>query len=143
MLSIDNDLQRACTEALDTFCCGAIVALDPRTGELLAIIPHLVTTPNILSVIPESLWLENPKRTHPLLEPTTKRLIPPGSTVKFIPIGAGLEEGMITENSTFGMQSLWSATSSVTRARNQLGTGKLAVIQEPERHVTGPIGQSY
>ena len=103
VLSIDNDLQRACTEALDTFCCGAIVALDPRTGELLAMTSYPSYDANIFSgVIPESLWLEiRSDSLHPLLNRPLSGLYPPGSTVKFIPIGAGLEEGIITENSTF------------------------------------------
>ncbi|MEW6413139.1 MAG: penicillin-binding protein 2 [Candidatus Zixiibacteriota bacterium] len=103
MLTIDNDLQRACAEALDTFCCGAIVAMDPRSGELLAMTSYPGYDANIFSsVIPESLWLEiSNDSTHPLLNRPLKGLYPPGSTVKFVAAGAGLQEGLITENATF------------------------------------------
>ncbi|MGH8016662.1 MAG: hypothetical protein ACREBV_10755, partial [Candidatus Zixiibacteriota bacterium] len=56
-LSIDLDLQEACVKALDTFCCGGIVALDPRNGEVLAMLSFPPYDPNIFSgVIPDSLW---------------------------------------------------------------------------------------
>lgn len=100
-LSIDNDLQIACIQALDTFCCGAIVAMDPRNGEILAMTSFPGYDANIFSsVIPESLWNEiRDDTTHPLLNRPLKGLYPPGSTVKFVGVGAGLEEGVISENS--------------------------------------------
>jgi penicillin-binding protein 2 len=102
-LTIDNDLQMACTNALDTFCCGAIVAIDPRNGEILAMTSYPGFDANIFSsVIPEALWQEisnNP--SFPLLNRPLTGLYPPGSTVKFITIGAGLEEGIINANTTF------------------------------------------
>ncbi len=102
MLTIDNDLQKSCIEALDTFCCGAIVAMDPRNGEILAMTSYPGYDANIFSsVIPESLWLEISNDTnHPLLNRPLKGLYPPGSTVKFVTVGAALEEGLITENAT-------------------------------------------
>ncbi len=102
-LSIDFDLQKACTEVLDTFCCGAIVAMDPRTGELLAMTSYPSYDANIFSsVIPESTWQAIASDTnHPLLNRPLTGQYPPGSTVKFITVGAGLEEKLITPNSTF------------------------------------------
>ncbi len=103
VLSIDNDLQIASTQAFDTFCCGAIVAMDPRNGEILAMASFPGYDANIFSsVIPESLWNEiRDDSTHPLLNRPLKGLYPPGSTVKFVGVGAGLEEGLITENTKY------------------------------------------
>jgi len=96
-LTIDNDLQRACAAALDTFCCGAIVAMDPRTGGILAMTSYPGYDANIFSsVIPESLWQAiTADSTHPLLNRPLDGLYPPGSTVKLVTIGAALEEGLI------------------------------------------------
>jgi len=101
-LTIDNDLQAACAQALDTFCCGAVVAIDPRNGEVLAMTSYPTWDANIFSsVIPESLWQEiSSDTTHPLLNRPLKGLYPPGSTVKFVTVGAALEEGVISPNST-------------------------------------------
>lgn len=102
-LTIDYQLQQDCTQALDTFCCGAIVAMNPKTGGLLAMTSYPGYDANIFSsVIPDSLWSAiREDSTHPLLNRPLNGQYPPGSTVKFVAIGAGLEEGVITENSTF------------------------------------------
>jgi penicillin-binding protein 2 len=102
-LTIDQDIQRACSEALDTFCCGSIVAMDPRNGEVLAMISYPGYDANIFSsVIPESLWQEiSNDTTHPLLNRPLNGLYPPGSTTKLVTLGAGLEEGTVTYNTTF------------------------------------------
>lgn len=100
-LTIDLDLQTACGNALDTFCCGAIVAADPRTGEILAMASYPGYDANIFSsVIPESLWTAiSSDSTHPLLNRPLNGLYPPGSTVKFVTVGAALEKGLITPGS--------------------------------------------
>ncbi len=103
MLSVDIDVQRAAVEALDTFCCGAVVAIDPRNGEVIAMTSYPGFDANIFSsVIPESLWVAiSNDSTHPLLNRPLNGLYPPGSTTKLITVGAGLEEGVINENTTF------------------------------------------
>jgi penicillin-binding protein 2 len=102
-LTVDLDLQRTCIRAIDTFCCGSVVALDPRTGEVLAMTSYPGYDANIFSsVVPESLWAEIAgDSAHPLLNRPLSGLYPPGSTTKLITVGAGLEEGLISENTTF------------------------------------------
>jgi penicillin-binding protein 2 len=100
-LTIDLDLQRAALLALDTFCCGAVVAMDPRNGEILAMTSHPSYDANIFSsVISDELWqaITNDS-THPLLNRPITGQYPPGSTVKLVALGAGLEERLITEHS--------------------------------------------
>ncbi len=102
-LSIDLDLQRVGIEALDT-SAAAIVAMDPRNGEILAMISHPGYDPNIFSsVIPESTWTRiTTDPHHPLLNRPLSGLYPPGSTTKLITVGAGMMEGAISENTTLG-----------------------------------------
>ncbi len=102
-LTIDIDLQRASLQALDTFCCGAVVAMDPRTGDILAMTSYPSYDANIFSsVISDDLWQEiSSDTTHPLLNRPIAGQYPPGSTTKLITVGAGLEERLITEHSTF------------------------------------------
>ncbi len=102
-LSIDIDLQIACLKALDTFCCGGVVAMDPRNGEVLAMASFPEYDANMFSgVIPDSLWqLMLNDSTHPLLNRPLQGLYPPGSTIKALTLGAGLEEGVINANTTF------------------------------------------
>ena len=102
VLTIDNDLQRECVAALEEYCCGAIVAMDPRSGEILAMTSYPGFDANIFStVIPESLWQSiTQDTTHPLLNRPISGLYPPASTTKLLTIGAALEEGMIGANTT-------------------------------------------
>jgi len=102
VLTIDIDLQRMCAQVLDTFCCGAVLVLDPRNGEVLAMTSYPNYNANIFSsVMPESLWQAiSSDSTHPLLNRLLNGLYPPGSTVKFVTIGAALQEGIINENKT-------------------------------------------
>ncbi|RKX22435.1 MAG: penicillin-binding protein 2 [Candidatus Zixiibacteriota bacterium] len=102
-LTIDVDIQEACTAALDTFCCGAIVAMDPRSGEILGMTSYPSYDANIFSsVIPEDVWRGiMSDSAHPLLNRPLTGQYPPGSVTKLVTVGAGLEERIITENSTF------------------------------------------
>lgn len=102
-VSIDVDLQAACIKALDTFCCGGVVAMDPRNGEVLAMVSFPEYDANIFSgVIPDSLWQEmSNDSSHPLLNRPLKGLYPPGSVIKALTLGGGLEEGVINSNTTF------------------------------------------
>ncbi|MEW5993115.1 MAG: penicillin-binding protein 2 [Candidatus Zixiibacteriota bacterium] len=102
ILTIDPDLQKACAGALDSFCCGAIVALDPRDGGILAMASYPSYNANkFSSVLPEDAWRDIIQdSTHPLLNRLLNGLYPPGSTVKLVTLGAALEDGHIHENST-------------------------------------------
>ncbi len=97
-LTIDLDLQRACGEVLDSLHCGAIVAVDPRNGEVLAMASYPSFDANVFSgMIPESLWAAITADTlHPLLNRPLAGLYPPGSTAKVVTVGAALERGDVT-----------------------------------------------
>lgn len=101
-LTLDAALQQAAFTALGDRA-GAVVALDPSTGAILA----MVSTP---SFDPSSLdtadatdnWdalLEDPDR--PLADRATRELFPPGSTFKTIVASAALDLGVAGPESTF------------------------------------------
>ena len=94
-LTIDLDVQMAAEKALEGKT-GAIVALDPHTGEILAMVSRPTFDPNQFSVrLTHSYWqsiLENPD--HPLLNKTIQAQLAPGSTFKIIMSVAGLQEGI-------------------------------------------------
>lgn len=102
-LTLDLDLQRASLQALDSFCCGAVVAIDPRNGEILAMVSYPSWDANLFSgVISDSLWQQmSTDASHPLLNRPLTGQYPPGSTAKLITVGAGLQERLITASSTF------------------------------------------
>ena len=96
-LTIDQDLQIIAKEAFANKA-GGLVAMDPKNGEILAMISRPSFDPTDFSRgIPSQLWkslLENPNR--PLRDKTLQDQYPPGSVFKVFTALAGLEEGVIT-----------------------------------------------
>ena len=94
-LTIDNDLQRAAELALGDRE-GAIVAMDPRNGEILAMVSRPSFDPNDFAVkINRSAWnklVTDPD--HPLMNKVIQAQLAPGSTFKILMSVAGLEEGI-------------------------------------------------
>jgi penicillin-binding protein 2 len=94
-LTIDLDLQRVAEQALEGKN-GAIVALDPHTGEILAMVSRPNFDPNQFSVrLTRAYWqsiMENPD--HPLLNKAIQAQLAPGSTFKIIMSVAGLQENV-------------------------------------------------
>jgi penicillin-binding protein 2 len=94
-LTIDIDLQIAAEEALEGKN-GAIVAMDPRTGEILAMVSRPTFDPNDFAVkVSHGQWakLVNDE-DHPLLNKATQAQLAPGSVFKIIMATAGLQEGV-------------------------------------------------
>jgi penicillin-binding protein 2 len=94
-LTIDLDLQRVAEKALEGKN-GAIVAMDPHTGEILAMASRPNYDPNQFSVkLSQAYWstiLNDPN--HPLLNKAIQAQLAPGSTFKIIMSVAGLQEGV-------------------------------------------------
>src|SRR5579871_386923 len=92
-LTIDLDIQMAAEKALEGKT-GAMVAMDPHTGEILAMVSRPSFDPNEFSVrLSKSYWNEiinNPD--HPLMNKAIQAQLAPGSTFKIIMSYAGLEE---------------------------------------------------
>ena len=98
-LTIDLDLQ-AVAELTMQNRRGAVVALDPRNGEVLAMVSRPAFDPNLFAGrIRSKDWKElvdNPD--HPLLNRAIQAQQAPGSTFKPIMALAGLESGVIDDN---------------------------------------------
>src|SRR5579863_7332166 len=94
-LTIDIDLQIAAEEALADKN-GAIVAMDPRTGEILAMVSGPTFDPNDFAVhVSRDQWnklVTDPDK--PLLNKAIQAQLAPGSTFKIIMATAGLQEGI-------------------------------------------------
>lgn len=100
-LSIDYDLQQIAEEGLGDKK-GAVVALDPRTGEILAFASHPSPDPNDFAVrVSKEEWQRlNEDKDRPLLNRVTQAQIAPGSVFKIIMATAMLESKTPPENFT-------------------------------------------
>jgi penicillin-binding protein 2 len=94
-LTIDLDLQKAAELALEGKN-GGIVAMDPRNGEILAMVSRPTFDPNRFATrISREEW--NRLRTdpaHPLMNKAIQAQLAPGSVFKIIMSVAGLQEGV-------------------------------------------------
>ncbi len=101
-LTIDLDLQVVAELALGDRR-GSVVALDPNTGEILAMASHPTFDPNKFAVrIKSADWKEITRDPgNPLLNRSIQAQWAPGSTFKPIVALAGLETNSINEDTTF------------------------------------------
>ena len=100
-LTIDYDLQDIAEKELGDKK-GAVVALDPRTGEVLAFASHPAPDPNDFAVrISKEEWQRlNEDPGKPLLNRVTQAQLAPGSVFKIIMATAMLESKTPPENFT-------------------------------------------
>jgi len=96
-LTIDIDLQQAAEEAFGTRR-GALVAIDPRNGEVLAMVSKPGFDPNLfVDGIDSASWQElNESPDKPLLNRPLRGAYPPGSTIKPFLALAALQSGKRT-----------------------------------------------
>ncbi len=94
-LTIDNDIQRAAELALGDRS-GAVVVMNPKNGEILAMVSHPSYDPNEFAVkINRADWnklITDPN--HPLMNRAIQAQLAPGSTFKILMSVAGLQEGV-------------------------------------------------
>ncbi len=104
-LTVDPAAQRAADEALGDQK-GAVVALDPRTGAILALVSHPTYDPNRLAghdlkAVQGSYAALNDDPDDPLVDRAVAGdLYPPGSTFKIVTAAAALSTGDYTPETT-------------------------------------------
>ena len=84
--------------ALDT-CSGAVVVTDPNSGEVKALVSYPSYDANRISD-PEYYASLLSNESRPLFNRATQQTSAPGSTYKPLSAIAGLEEGLITLDTT-------------------------------------------
>ncbi len=94
-LTVDIDLQIAAEEALGDKN-GAIVAMNPHNGEILAMVSRPAFNPNDFAIsISRKEWRDLVNNDdHPLMNKAIQAQLAPGSTFKIIMAVAGLQEGI-------------------------------------------------
>ena len=103
VLTIDYDLQRIAQEMLVNKR-GAIVALDPKTGEILAMATGPDIDPNLFTG-PEktkNLYrLQMDSMNRPMFDRSIQAAYPPGSTFKLVTALAAMQMGVMTSKTIF------------------------------------------
>jgi len=100
-LTLDLDLQLTAEQALGNRA-GAVVAMDPRTGQILAMVSHPAFDPNDFTHgIGRQQWQQIVKDPqNPLMNKAIQAQLAPGSVFKLVTATAALETGAIRPDFT-------------------------------------------
>jgi len=127
-LTIDLDMQIAAEKALGKRN-GAIVAIDPKNGAILAMVSHPTFDPNIFSKqkVSQKDWEILQASEHPLVNRAISAF-PPASTFKIVTTTAGLESGKFSPDTV--LQTYGSLNIGGTRFGewNHTGFGPLGFV---------------
>ena len=100
--TIDLKLQKAAEDAIPDSARGALVAIDPRNGEILAMVSSPRLDPNIFSLKKRERNKGWAQVALDSLRPLTNRAISgtytPASVFKLVTAGAGIENGILSES---------------------------------------------
>ncbi|MCX5892004.1 MAG: penicillin-binding protein 2 [Deltaproteobacteria bacterium] len=125
-LTLDTHLQKEAEACLDGMV-GAIVALDPRSGKVLA----LASSPTFSQEafergLTNQEWQRLLKdKNHPLENRPLRGQYPPGSTFKIVMAVAGLEENVITPDTIIDCSGSLAAGNHVFNCWSKRGHGKM------------------
>jgi penicillin-binding protein 2 len=127
-LTLDYSYQQF-AESLMVDKRGAVVALDPRNGRVIAFVSKPDYDPRLLSgKISEEVWSKLQGDTaHPLYSRGIQSVYPPGSTYKIVAAIAALQEGIITPKWTAYCPGWFKLGRKTIHCWNTKGHGKMNI----------------
>jgi penicillin-binding protein 2 len=127
-LTLDSRLQAAMDRAF-AGRAGSAVALDPETGEILAMTSTPAYDPNEFTTgIEPAVWARLTSNLEtPLMNRVIQGTYAPGSTFKIVLATAGLEERVITPATTFYCPGYLAVYNTVFRCAKAGGHGSMDV----------------
>lgn len=125
VLSLDAEVQRAAYDALGDLE-GAVVAIEPATGRILAMVTSPSYDTNLLAshdttVVDDTYAALESDPLQPLINRSLDSLNPPASTFKLIVAAAALDSGKYTPTSTFPNPPTWVLPGTTTTISNYEG----------------------
>jgi penicillin-binding protein 2 len=134
VLTIDALLQKIAWEAL-AGKPGAVVAMDPRDGSVLALVSSPAFDPMLFSAgISHEHWKKlSGDSAHPMENRAVSGQYPPASTYKMIVAAAALQEGLITPETSFMCNGSYELGTRTYRCSHRGGHGRInlhrAIVQ--------------
>ena len=121
-LTLNSQMQKAAAEALGNRK-GAVVALDAKTGAVLAMYSSPTYDPNQLashdmSQANSNYGVLSQDATNPMLNRATSQLYPPGSTFKTVVAAAALETGQYQPDTQIPAGASYTLPGTVTQLTN-------------------------
>ncbi len=128
VLTIDLEMQKRAEEAFAEQA-GAAVAIDVNTGEILVFVSKPDFDPALFAEgLSPKVWKEYLADTrHPMENKALKGQYPPGSTFKIITALAGLEEGLIDDNSSVSCNGSYNMGDRTFKCWQKKGHGTVSL----------------
>ncbi len=128
VLTLDQRLQDAASRAMEGKM-GAVVALDPRTGEVLTMLSKPSFDPNLVLDTRSEIWTSLVKNPYgPLRNKAIQDHFPPGSTFKVITALAGLKEKVVNPQTRVFCPGYYKFGSRIFSCHKQGGHGDVDLI---------------
>ncbi len=129
-LTIDMELQKAAEDALMDKV-GAVVAIEPDTGRILAMASSPKFEPEVFAkrISPEEWKKLNDPVYKPLFNRPLQGAYPPGSTFKTVLALAALQEGISDANTSYFCNGSFPFGSRVFRCWNERGHGQTSLYR--------------
>jgi cell division protein FtsI/penicillin-binding protein 2 len=118
--TVQQTVERHLAEALATYDAegGTIIAMDPRTGAILAMANYPCFSPYDYSKEPEEL----------LLNPAISSQYEPGSVFKLITMSAGIDSGAITPDSVYNDNGLFVLGGHIIKNAEDKAYGSINML---------------
>jgi len=128
ILTVDTDLQKF-VEKTFIHRAGSVVAMDPDTGEILAMVSKPGFDPNLFSPsMSERQWRTlNSDPLHPLENRSIRGLYSPASAFKIVTAAAALAENVVKVDEQFTCKGEMELGGQVFRCWNPAGHGKVSL----------------
>ncbi len=145
-LTIDPAAQQAAYDGLSSLgpgVRGAVVALEPATGKVLAMVSLPTYDPNKLAshdltAVDDTYDRLASDPAQPLLNRAIQQTLPPGSTFKLVTAAAALESGryrvddQVPGGSTYQLPNTVGSTGQIDNEGRDCGTGTIPFTQAME-----------
>jgi penicillin-binding protein 2 len=127
-LTLDLKVQKAAEAALGDRK-GAIVALDPNNGAVLAMVSRPAFDPNIFSTrITQATWKQLQSKGNPFVN-RAMRGFPPASTFKIVTTTAGLESGKFSPDTVLQTYAALQVGNTAFGEWNHAGFGSIGFVR--------------
>lgn len=128
VLTIDLELQKVVEDALKDKE-GAVVVIDPRNGEILAMASSPDYDPNIFAELMEQKeWEALDKRNHPFMNRAIS-VYPPGSTFKVVTLSSTLMENTASLSEVINCNGFFKLGNRVAKCWKEGGHGELNILE--------------
>ena len=111
---------------------GAVVVLDTRSGEVIAIASHPTFEPaQFVGGVSQTYWdaLQAPENHFPLINRAIQSSYPPGSTFKVVSAAAALENGYVEPNTPVPCPGSWEWNGTIYRNWTSSHMGSMGVVR--------------